>query len=186
MNHLTIGQDINMKKCYCCGETKELSMFGKNKHKKDGLSTECRACKSKQDAAYRLKNDAKVKETKRLAYEANRLKHKHLPWEEWSELRKKNAVGDQVLKNLNASLRRINMRKQTLSELDELVIQEAYSLAALRTKTTGFKWSVDHIVPLFHKKACGLNNANNVQVVPASWNSRKGNRNMDEFKASCY
>jgi hypothetical protein len=175
-----------MKKCYRCGETKEFSMFYKNKRKKDGHGDECKTCKVVSDAEYRLKNADKLRETKKLQYEAARVKHKRLPWAEWSELRKKNAVGDQVLKNLNASLRRVNMRKQTLSELDELVIQEAYSLAALRTKTTGFKWSVDHIVPLFHKKACGLNNANNVQVVPASWNSRKGNRNMDEFKASSY
>jgi hypothetical protein len=46
---------------------------------------------------------------------------------------------------------------------------------------TCFKWHIDHIVPMMHKKACGLNSANNLQVVPASWNIRKGNRNMDTY-----
>ena len=33
-----------MKKCQKCGETKELSLFAKNKARKDGLQTQCRTC----------------------------------------------------------------------------------------------------------------------------------------------
>lgn len=46
---------------------------------------------------------------------------------------------------------------------------------------TCFKWHIDHIVPMMHKNACGLNTACNLQVVPALWNIRKGNRNMNEY-----
>jgi outer membrane phospholipase A len=55
-------------------------------------------------------------------------------------------------------------------------ISEAYHLARLRTKATGFKWQVDHIVPLQSKIVCGLHVENNLQVIPASENQSKCNR----------
>jgi len=170
-----------MKYCYRCDETKPFTSFGKNKRKKDGYSTECKECKSEQDRKYREANIEKIRQQKKEAYEADRVNHKRMAWTEWVAKRKENAVGEQVIKNKHSALRRTQMRNQELSELDEFVLQEAYSLSALRSKTTGFKWSVDHIVPLFHKQACGLNNAFNVQVVPAVWNSSKSNKNMDEY-----
>ena len=167
-----------MKTCYCCGETKESSFFGKNKRNKDNLASECRSCKSNQDKAYRLNNSESILRQKREAYHNARGQHKRLTWAEWSKQRKDNAVGDQILKNIHNTKRRQQMRNQEMSELDELVMTEAYKLAETRTKLTGFKWHVDHIVPLFHKQCCGLNNAHNLQVVPAAWNIQKSNRNM--------
>lgn len=170
-----------MKTCYCCKETKPFEMFGKNKHKKDGLATECKPCKSASDARYRAAQGDALKERKKEQYHQSRDKHQRLTWAEWSKLRKENAVGDQILKNIHNSKRRRQMEKQEVSELDELVMIEAHSLAALRTQKTGVKWHVDHIVPLFHKEACGLNNAFNLQVVPAKWNISKSNKSMAEY-----
>jgi hypothetical protein len=68
-----------------------------------------------------------------------------------------------------------------MSEFDEFVLEEAATLCKERELTTGFKWHIDHIVPVFHKDACGLNSASNIQVVPASWNVRKSNTNMCVF-----
>ncbi len=45
-----------MKKCYRCKETKPLSEFHKNKHRKDGVQTRCKSCKKETDAQYRLEN----------------------------------------------------------------------------------------------------------------------------------
>jgi len=54
-------------------------------------------------------------------------------------------------------------------------MQEAYRLARLRTKVTGFKWEVDHIVPLRSPMVCGLHCESNLRVIPKSQNCSKGN-----------
>lgn len=59
---------------------------------------------------------------------------------------------------------------------NEFFIDEAYHLAKLRTEATGFKWHVDHIVPLRSKLVCGLHWEGNLQVIPAVENMKKHNR----------
>lgn len=68
-------------------------------------------------------------------------------------------------------------------ELDELVMQEAADLAKRRKAATGFKWHTDHIVPLCSKLVCGLHVYNNIQVIPAVLNHRKGNRFWPDMPA---
>ena len=66
--------------------------------------------------------------------------------------------------------------KATPKWANTFFIEEAYDLAARRTKATGFKWNVDHIVPLRSKLVCGLHVEFNLQVIPAIHNIIKGNR----------
>lgn len=63
-----------------------------------------------------------------------------------------------------------------LSEDDLWMIEQAYELAALRTKMFGFAWHVDHVIPLFGKKVSGLHTPYNLQVIPGSLNIAKNNR----------
>lgn len=58
----------------------------------------------------------------------------------------------------------------------EFFMQETYGLARLRTKASGFKWEVDHIVPLRSPLVCGLHCESNLRVIPKSQNCSKGNR----------
>ena len=86
--------------------------------------------------------------------------------------------------SLNAS-RRFSKMNATPKWSNIFFIQEAYALAKLRTKLTGIKWHVDHIVPLKSKLVCGLHCEANLQVITASQNSSKRNYhwpNMPEFK----
>jgi hypothetical protein len=75
-----------------------------------------------------------------------------------------------------ASKRRASIRNRAPSWLttdDFWLIEEAYSLAQMRTKLFGFKWHVDHILPLHGKKVSGLHVPINLQVIPATVNQRK-------------
>lgn len=60
-------------------------------------------------------------------------------------------------------------------------IAEAYRLARLRTRITGVPWHVDHVVPLISKTVCGLHVEQNLSVVPAAVNVKKGNRTWPDM-----
>lgn len=60
-------------------------------------------------------------------------------------------------------------------------IQEAYSLARLRTKMLGYPWHVDHIVPLMSPIVCGLHVHDNLRVIPGSINQSKNNRHWPDM-----
>lgn len=80
-----------MKACTKCGETKELSEFHKNKHRKDGLQFHCKLCineymrkydrERRKDPKYRdrMKNNPKYRERKR---EYDRMLRKDLEYRE--------------------------------------------------------------------------------------------------------
>lgn len=71
--------------------------------------------------------------------------------------------------------RRARKKCATVKWANEFFISEAYHLAELRTKITGIKWEVDHIVPLQSKLVCGLHCEHNLQVIPRSENLKKSN-----------
>lgn len=80
-----------------------------------------------------------------------------------------------------ARKRRIELLNAQPSWAIKFFMDEAYKLADLRTKMTGSKWQVDHIVPLKSRKVCGLHVHNNLRVIPAIDNNRKGNRHWPDM-----
>lgn len=70
---------------------------------------------------------------------------------------------------------RLNAIPKWFGELDQFVIEQAFTLARERTDATGYEWRVDHMVPLQARDVCGLHVWNNVQVIPQSLNLWKKN-----------
>ena len=62
-----------------------------------------------------------------------------------------------------------------LSLDEKWMIKEAYEIAKLRTKITGIKWHVDHVLPLRGANVSGLHTPYNLQVITAYENLKKGN-----------
>jgi hypothetical protein len=167
--------------CIACRRSAEKTRYYKAPEK-----TKIRTTKK-----YRANADA-IRARRRAAYTVNREEEKAVARVRSAEWRLKNPhhVGAKEAKgryklanpgkvNADTAKRRIAKMHRTPAWLtvDDLwVIEQAYELAALRTKLFGFSWHVDHILPLQGKKVSGLHVPNNLQVIPWVDNVRKANR----------
>lgn len=166
-----------MKICFKCKTERPLTDFHKHSGMKDGRLNKCKHCVVKDVAEWRNKNPNARKEEHRRVRERKGL----MTRQEYFDKRNLNKIG-RLASSLKYAYKRRRLEEKTFqNEFDEFVFEEAALLCKLREQTTGFKWHIDHIVPMMHKKACGLNSASNLQVVPALWNVRKGNRSMDTY-----
>jgi len=73
------------------------------------------------------------------------------------------------------SIKRASFTSATPSWANKFFIREIYHLCGLRTKLTGVKHHVDHIIPIQSKLVCGLHVENNLRVIPARINIIKSN-----------
>jgi hypothetical protein len=91
------------------------------------------------------------------------------------EYRKINAA-KWTAKTRKYQISKINRTPAWLTEDDHWMIEQAYELANLRTKLFGFKWHVDHVIPLQGRLVSGLHVPHNMQIIPARDNCSKSNR----------
>lgn len=159
--------------------------------------------KSEADKKYRLKNIEKIKEydkarprrpinpeikkaQKKRHYEkhkeaiakklkAYRDKNKDKKKEYFKRYKTKNSVKVNAW-NAKRRAAKIQRTPSWLTKDDYWLLEQAYELAALRTKMFGFDWHVDHVLPLQGKTISGLHVPTNLQVIPGPENVKKGNR----------
>lgn len=165
-----------MKKCTKCFVDKEPLMFHKKAGTKDGLfqwCIECHRVVTKTRYAER-REDKSFAEHERVRIQqwvaSNSEKHR-----ESSRLYAKNNPAKVAAKVKFSRLEKTKRTPVWLTVDDKWLMEQAYELAAIRTKIFGFQWHVDHIIPLNGKNVSGLHVPANLQVIPAKVNQRKSN-----------
>jgi len=185
-------------KCTICLEEKEISCFHKSKINKSGYRYQCKTCRSEQSKAWRIANDAQYREKAKLWRAANkdirykkRLAHYHANQE------KQNAQQRELL-NANPE-RRVKYKRQYAKRHPDR-LAEAWQRKSHVKKNRSVSWAdigkmrmfyaaakamnffnpcekhhVDHIIPLRGESVSGLHVENNLQMLTASENIRKGN-----------
>ena len=127
--------------------------------------------KRERDAQYRAKNrDCRTATI--LAWSAKNPEKVKL-YAARTKAKNKGVVNAHTVKR---RLAKINRTPKWLTPDDQWMIEQAYDLAALRTKLFGFSWHVDHVLPLQGKLVSGLHTPYNLQVIPGADNVRKSNK----------
>jgi hypothetical protein len=174
-----IVKPVIQRACVDCGV--DITFVYNPKH-----GPHCKPCVSAYNKAYREAHAATIAAQKAEWKQANkeRVAAKDKAYAEANpdkkiKARKKwlanNPGKDTAAKALNAQKRKQRI-PTWLSDEDKWVVEQAYELAALRTKMFGFKWHVDHIIPLNGKNVSGLHVPTNLQVVPWVENLKKHNK----------
>jgi hypothetical protein len=170
-----------------------------------GTCIECRQIKSKeryhadpQKAVakvidYYNRNAEKIKEKRRVKYAENPDKERvvaRVRSAEWraanpdkvkaqAPLKRAYAEANPEKSAANLAKRRAAKLQRTpkwLSVDDFWLIEQAYEVAALRSKATNIAWHVDHIFPLQGELVSGLHVPTNLQVIPWFDNLSKANK----------
>ncbi len=146
--------------------------------------------------AYRLANMAKVREGQKRWEQANPEKRRayydaalardpariHANWKRNYKPEQAKAIAKRWKKEnpdkVRACSAEYDSRKRVAKTpwANTFFIGEIYKLAQLRTKMTGVKWVVDHIVPVRHRNVCGLHVEQNLRVIPEKVNYAKSNK----------
>jgi len=178
-----------LKTCSRCKEDKLISDFHKDSSRPDGLAFFCKSCTKEYNSKYRQENKEKISARWKKWREENK-EHHSLVGKEYYEKNKSKLLKDgrkyyedniEKIKEYSRNYCKVNRHKYRASqsrrererqvlkrqtqiygnnELNDLVFQEAYEVSEERSKSTGVRHHVDHIIPLKGKivSNCSKNN----------------------------
>lgn len=184
------------KKCSSCKEVKDISLFSKDKFRKDGVCTTCKDCRSlhqkehkeqtrQKVQRYRDKNREKVNLAQRI-YRALNLSKELLRDKQYREnnLEKikekdRNYIKNNPEKNRVKSMKRHALKRgakgRGVTAEQWIEIMNKYGNKCLCCGYTG-QLAIDHIIPLING---GEHDVNNIQPLCRSCNSKKGTKTID-------
>ena len=165
-----------MKKCTKCFVEKSYSLFYKQSlNSKDGYQSHCKACDNLRTAERKKRNVERTKNTQTISDRNKYIKQKikilarNKTWK---------VQNPDKLQAIDAK-RRASILQRTpiwLTNDDFWMIEQAYEISVVRSKIFGFKWHVDHIIPLQGNLVSCLHVPYNLQVIPAVENLSKSNK----------
>jgi hypothetical protein len=174
-----------MKTCTKCLTEQPLFSFHKQKGAVDGYRSICKECRkgehvdryaadkeswNKRAVQWRKDNpDAaeSIDARARVKHRDKRNKQKF----EWDKANK----GRVNFLNSKRYASKLLRTPAWLTEDDLIHIRCLYQVAAMRSRESGQKWHVDHIIPLQGETVSGLHVPSNLRVIPATENLRKYN-----------
>lgn len=162
-NHIA-ERNVSNRQCYEC--SKDISKTWVNANKQQYREIQKKFYHNNKDkiaikhAIWREANKEKFLEMVKNHKNANKEKYDAYNRAYWS---KRNAA-------------KLQRTPAWLTQNDQWMIKEAYELAVLRSRVTGIKWEVDHIIPLQGKIVSGFHVPLNLQVIPAVENRSKNNK----------
>lgn len=176
---------VSEKKCKDCGLVKPAKEFHSHAQTLDRLGTYCKICHRLRIAAWSRKVGKDYWREWREAHPGYSRRYKANEDNKRPGIRAKRDKEYRLLKpwvwtSANAR-RRARKYQATPQWANKFFIQEIYDLAQRRSKMLGFKWHVDHIVPLKSELVCGLHVENNLQVIPGVLNISKFNRSWPDM-----
>jgi hypothetical protein len=173
-----------MKQCAKCSCVQATTEFHKGTNP-DGLRTWCKTCVAAYKKQYRAVHAERLKEQQRTYDVAKKDERREYFKERYIRMREHiNAINTAYRKRFpekhavkEARRRTAKLRRTPawLTPDDFWIIEQAYDLAATRSKLFGVPWEVDHIIPLQGKFVSGLHVPINLQVIPAVVNRAKTN-----------